>query len=83
MLNSVLATLGVFLVLAARNPSAYRSLIVFGAWSSFVHAAVMALMAIPVTAQRTDLLIGAALTGVAGVLLMVFAPERANPVAAA
>jgi hypothetical protein len=79
MLNSVLATLGVFLVLAARNPSAYRSLIIFGAWSSFAHAAVMALMAIPVTAQRTDLLAGAALTGVAAVLLMVFAPERASP----
>ena len=79
MLNSVLATLGVFLVLAARNPSAHRSLIIFGAWSSLAHAAVMALMAIPVTAQRTDLLAGAALTGLAGVLLTVFAVERASP----
>jgi hypothetical protein len=79
MLNSVLATLGVFLVLAALNPSAHRSLITFGAWSSVAHAAVMALMAIPVTAQRTDLLAGAALTGLAGALLMVFVPERASP----
>jgi hypothetical protein len=41
MLNAVLATLGVFVVLAARNPPAHRSLILFAAWSSFAHAAMM------------------------------------------
>src|SRR3989441_12085303 len=46
MFWTILATLGVFLVLAARNPSAYRSLIAFTVWSSFAHTAVMALMAI-------------------------------------
>jgi hypothetical protein len=76
MLNAVLATLGVFLVLAARHPSAYRSLILFSAWSSFVHAAVMALMAIQVTAQRTELVVSTALVGFGGVLLLILVPEK-------
>ena len=36
------ATLGVFLILAARNPLANLSLIWFTVWSSIVHAAIMA-----------------------------------------
>src|SRR6266568_3440864 len=42
MMLSVYATLGIFLLLASRDPSANRSLIGFTAWSSFAHAAVMA-----------------------------------------
>ena len=38
MMLSVYVTLGIFLLLAARNPSANRSLIAFTAWSSFAHA---------------------------------------------
>src|SRR5260370_18033411 len=45
MMLSVYATLGVFLLLAARNPSANRSLIAFTACSSFAHAALMAVQA--------------------------------------
>ena len=41
MMFSLYVTLGVFLLLAIRNPSANRSLIAFTAWSSFAHAAVM------------------------------------------
>jgi hypothetical protein len=41
MMFSVYATLGIFLLLAVRNPSANRSLIAFAAWSSFIHAATM------------------------------------------
>src|SRR2546426_12842620 len=41
MFWTILAVLGVFLVLAARNPSAYRSLIAVAVWSSFAHTAVM------------------------------------------
>ena len=41
MMMSLYATLGVFLLLASRNPSAHRSLIAFTAWSSFAHATVM------------------------------------------
>jgi hypothetical protein len=45
MILGVYATLGIFLLLAARNPSEHRSLIVFTAWSSLVHAAIMAVQA--------------------------------------
>jgi hypothetical protein len=45
MMLSLYVTLGIFLLLAARNPSAHRSLIALTAWSSFVHAALMAVQA--------------------------------------
>jgi hypothetical protein len=41
MIVAVYFVLGIFLILAARNPLANRSLIWFAAISSFVHAAVM------------------------------------------
>jgi hypothetical protein len=41
MILVVYATLGVFLLLAARNPSAYRSLLLFTAWSSAAHGLLM------------------------------------------
>ena len=76
MLNAVLATLGVFLLLAARNPSAHRSLILFAAWSSFAHAAIMLVLSFQVPAQRGVLLVSVALVGLGGVLLLVVAPSR-------
>ena len=42
MIVGIYATLGVFLILAARNPQANRSLIWFTIVSSVVHAAIMA-----------------------------------------
>jgi hypothetical protein len=35
MMLSLYVTLGIFLLLAARDPSAHRSLIAFTAWSAF------------------------------------------------
>ena len=78
MLESVLMTLGVFLVLAARNPAAHRSLILYGGWANIAHGAVMALMAIPVATQRVELLIPAALAGAGGALLLLFAPPSSS-----
>jgi hypothetical protein len=42
MIVGIYATLGVFLILAARNPVAHLSLIWFTVWSSLVHAGIMA-----------------------------------------
>src|ERR1700757_78495 len=42
MMFSVYVILGIFLLFASRNPSENRSLIAFTAWSSFVHAMLMA-----------------------------------------
>src|SRR5688500_11286806 len=57
MMLSLYATLGIFLLLAARDPSAHRSVIAFGAWSSFAHAAVMAVMSIGMPTARAEWLI--------------------------
>ena len=42
MIIGVYATLGVFLILASRDPFAYKSIIWFTVWSSIVHGAIMA-----------------------------------------
>src|SRR6266545_1362601 len=72
MFWTIYAMLGVFLVLAARNPSAYRSLIAYAVWSSVAHAVVMVLMAIQLPTKRGELLAGVAVTGLSAVLLLVF-----------
>src|SRR5439155_19067487 len=41
MMMSLYFALGIFLLIAVRNPSAHRSLIAFAAWSGFAHAATM------------------------------------------
>jgi len=46
MILGIYATLGVFLILAARNPVANRSLIWFTIWSSIVHGGIMAVQAV-------------------------------------
>jgi len=86
MMMSLYVTLGIFLSLAARNPSANRSLIAFTAWSSFAHAAVMSFQAFRNLISRGEL-IGSAVLVVIGVTLIALAPtkqpvERASAVAA-
>jgi hypothetical protein len=46
MILGIYATLGVFLIIASRNPIAHRSLIWFTVWSSVVHGGIMALQSI-------------------------------------
>jgi len=55
MIIGVYATLGVFLLIAARNPYAHKSLIWFTVWSSVVHAAIMAVQALSDPAERGHL----------------------------
>ena len=52
MMLSLYFALGIFLLMAVRNPSANSSLIAFAAWSSFAHGAVMTVMAVHVTSAR-------------------------------
>jgi hypothetical protein len=56
MILAIYATLGVFLILAARDPLANRSLIWFAVWSSVVHGAVMAVQALVYPEHRGHLL---------------------------
>ena len=41
MIMSIYVTLGIFLLLAVRDPAANRSLIAFGGWANLAHAAVI------------------------------------------
>lgn len=56
MILGVYATLGVFLLIAARNPLEHLSLIWFTVWSSVVHAAIMTGQAIIDSEQHGHLL---------------------------
>jgi len=75
MMLSLYVTLGIFLLIAARNPSANRSLIAFTAWSSFAHAAVMGVQAFRNVIPRGEL-VGVAALVVIGVALIVLAPAK-------
>jgi len=56
MILGVYATLGVFLLIASKNPMAHTSLIWFTVWSSVVHAVIMAVQALTDGAERGHLL---------------------------
>ena len=75
MMMSLYATLGIFLLLASRNPSAHGSLIAFTAWSSFAHASVMAVQAYLGFIARRELL-GVATFIVIGMALIALAPAK-------
>jgi hypothetical protein len=75
MMMSLYVTLGVFLLLASRNPAANRSLIAFTAWSSFTHAAVMAVQAYRNMIERREL-VGVAMFTVIGLVLIALAPAK-------
>jgi hypothetical protein len=56
MILGIYATLGVFLLLAARDPLANRSLIWFTVWSSVVHGGIMAAQSIAYPEHRGHLI---------------------------
>jgi hypothetical protein len=73
---SLYFALGVFLLMAVRNPLANRSLIAFAAWSSFAHGAVMAVLAFRIASERRDLLIALAVLCIIGVALIALSPAK-------
>ena len=75
MMLSLYVALGIFLLLAARDPSANRSLIAFTAWSCFAHATVMAVTAFSKGGYRGDLW-GVAVLVIIGVALIALAPAK-------
>jgi hypothetical protein len=81
MILAIYATLGVFLILASREPLAHRSLIWFTVWSSVVHGVVMAIQA-AVYPQHIGHLWGdvAALFVVAGILAFLMPRAEASAV---
>jgi hypothetical protein len=76
MMLSLYVTLGIFLLIAVRNPSAHRSLIAFAAWSSFAHAVAMSILGLEIASQRVGFLVGSAVLVVIGITLIALAPTK-------
>jgi hypothetical protein len=76
MMLSLYVALGIFLLIAVRNPSAHRSLIAFAAWSSFAHAVAMSILGLEIPSQRVGFLVGSAVLVVIGVALIALAPLK-------
>jgi hypothetical protein len=55
MIIAIYATLGVFLLIASRNPDAHKSIIWFTIWSSVVHGGLMAVQSFNDVAERGHL----------------------------
>lgn len=78
MIMGIYATLGVFLILAAKDPLASASLIRFTIWSSIVHGGIMLVRAVMDETDRANLL-----GDVPGLFLVAFVlwylmPKRAR-----
>ena len=56
MILGIYATLGVFLLIASRDPDAHKSLIWFAVWSSVVHAAIMSAQSLSDEMERGHLI---------------------------
>jgi len=83
MIMGFYAVLGVFLIIAARDPLRHRSLIWFTVWSSVVHGGIMLVQALADEADRINLLgdIPALLIGAA--VLAALMPRGAQATARA
>ncbi|MGA7523717.1 MAG: DUF6632 domain-containing protein [Acidobacteriaceae bacterium] len=77
MMLSLYVTLGVFLLLAVRNPAGSRSVIAFAAWSSLAHAAVMGFQGWRHMVAHAEL-VGVAVLAVIGVVLIALAPGKST-----
>jgi hypothetical protein len=82
MILGIYATLGVFLILASRDPMAHASLIWFTVWSSVVHGAIMAAQALGDPQQTGHLWGDVPALFLAAIILAVLMPRRRSVAAA-
>lgn len=75
MIVGIYATLGIFLVLASRNPSENLSLIRFAAWSSLVHAGIMASQAVRDPAEHGHFIGDIPVLTLVGIVLLILLPK--------
>ena len=76
MMMSLYFALGIFLLIAVRNPSAHRSVIAFAAWSNFAHAVTMSIQGLEIPGERVGFLVGSAVLVVIGIALLALAPPK-------
>jgi hypothetical protein len=77
MILGIYATLGVFLLIAARDPLRHASLIWFTVWSSLVHGLIMAGQAITDASERGHLVGDVPVLILGGVVLAALMPRTA------
>jgi hypothetical protein len=82
MILGIYATLGVFLLIAARDPLRHLSLIWFTVWSNLVHATIMAVQAISYTSEHGHLLGDIPALVIVALILAILTP-RSDAVEAA
>ena len=70
MMMSLYFTLGIFLLLAARRPSAHRGIIAFTAWSNFAHAVVMTILGFNIPEQKTGFIAASGILVAIGIVLL-------------
>ena len=78
MIVGIYAVLGVFLIVAAKNPIEHRSLISFTVWSSVVHALIMAAQAIGDPAETGHLVGDVPALLLVAAVLGYLAPRKAT-----
>lgn len=78
MILGIYATLGVFLLLAARNPLKHLSLIWFAVWSSVVHGGIMAAQALVYPEHRGHLFGDVPALFLIALVLAVLTPRAAK-----
>jgi hypothetical protein len=78
MIIGVYATLGVFLLIASRNPYAHKSLIWFTVWSSVVHGAIMGFQSVNDAAERGHLIADVPALFIVAIVLAVLMPRTAQ-----
>lgn len=79
MIIGIYATLGVFLLIAAGNPLAHRSLIWFTVVSSVVYGGIMAVRAIVDSAERGHLVGDVPAMLIVAIVLALLMPCTAEP----
>jgi len=75
MIIGVYATLGVFLLIASRNPYAHKDIIWFTVWSSVVHGAIMGVQSFIDTAERGHLIADVPALFIVAIVLAVLMPR--------
>jgi succinate-acetate transporter protein len=75
MIMSIYVTLGIFLLLAVRNPAANRSLIAFAGWANLAHAGAMAVQEYRNVIERQELA-GVVVFAVVGIAQVATVPAR-------
>ena len=78
MIMGMYVTLGVFLILAAKNPLAHVSLIWFTIWSSIVHGGIMLVQALVDDTERANLLGDVPALFLVAIVLWYLMPNKAR-----